>query len=50
MRDNYFRRNGVDGGDHVQLNTAACRLMLDILPGLDAEATFDVVSYLFKKK
>ena len=34
MKDNYFTRSGVDQTS-FSLNVAACRLVLDILPGLE---------------
>ena len=44
MRDNYFTRAGLDQSS-FSLNVAACRLVLDILPGLeDHSETLPVVS------
>ncbi|KAJ8687973.1 hypothetical protein QAD02_023768 [Eretmocerus hayati] len=40
LRDNYWIRVGVTNRDVRALNTAACRLMLDILPGLETSAVF----------
>lgn len=40
MRDTYWSRAGVTGRDVRKLNIAACRLMLDILPGLETSAVF----------
>ncbi|XP_032678323.1 protein mahjong isoform X1 [Odontomachus brunneus] len=40
LRDNYYGRAGVSGRDVKKLNIAACRLMLDILPGLETSAVF----------
>lgn len=40
MRDTYWSRAGVTGRDVRKLNVAACRLMLDILPGLETSAVF----------
>uniref|UniRef100_A0ABD2WU61 LisH domain-containing protein n=1 Tax=Trichogramma kaykai TaxID=54128 RepID=A0ABD2WU61_9HYME len=40
LRDNYWIRNGIGNKDVRHLNTAACRLMLDILPGLETSAVF----------
>ena len=34
MKDNYFTRSGLDQTS-FSLNVAACRLVLDILPGLE---------------
>ena len=34
MRENYFTRSGLDQSS-FQLNVQACRLVLDILPGLE---------------
>ncbi|XP_028050580.1 DDB1- and CUL4-associated factor 1 [Monomorium pharaonis] len=40
LRDTYWSRAGVNGRDVRKLNIAACRLMLDILPGLETSAVF----------
>lgn len=40
MRDTYYSRLGITGRDTDQLNIAACRLMLDIMPGLDTTVVF----------
>ncbi|XP_050502243.1 protein mahjong [Diabrotica virgifera virgifera] len=40
LRDTYYSRNGVSGRDVDQLNIAACRLLLDIMPGLDTTAVY----------
>lgn len=40
MRDTYWSRAGITGRDVRKLNIAACRLMLDILPGLETSAVF----------
>ncbi|XP_012267581.2 DDB1- and CUL4-associated factor 1 [Athalia rosae] len=40
LRDTYWTRSGVNGRDVRKLNIAACRLMLDILPGLETSAVF----------
>lgn len=40
MRDSYYGRAGICGRDVKKLNIAACRLMLDILPGLETSAVF----------
>ncbi|OXU21314.1 hypothetical protein TSAR_001940 [Trichomalopsis sarcophagae] len=40
LRDNYWLRVGITNRDVRGLNTAACRLMLDILPGLETSAVF----------
>lgn len=40
LRDNYWLRVGITNRDVRTLNTAACRLMLDILPGLETSAVF----------
>ncbi|XP_044588564.1 protein mahjong isoform X2 [Cotesia glomerata] len=40
LRDSYYTRAGISGRDVRQLNIAACRLMLDILPGLETSAVF----------
>lgn len=41
LRDNYWVRFGVTGKDVRKLNIAACRLMLDIMPGLETSAVFE---------
>ncbi|XP_012270857.1 DDB1- and CUL4-associated factor 1 isoform X2 [Orussus abietinus] len=40
LRDTYWSRAGAVGMDVRKLNIAACRLMLDILPGLETSAVF----------
>ncbi|XP_014210788.1 protein mahjong [Copidosoma floridanum] len=40
LRDNYWLRVGITNRDVRELNTSACRLMLDILPGLETSAVF----------
>ncbi|KAL2722494.1 protein mahjong [Vespula squamosa] len=40
LRDTYWSRAGITGRDVRKLNIAACRLMLDILPGLETSAVF----------
>ncbi|XP_076233650.1 lisH and WD40 domain-containing protein mahjong [Calliopsis andreniformis] len=40
LRDTYWSRSGITGRDVRKLNIAACRLMLDILPGLETSAVF----------
>lgn len=42
LRDNYYSRLGFVGGDVNQLNIAACRLMLDVMPGLETSVVFQV--------
>ena len=41
LRDNYWARLQISGKDVRKLNIAACRLMLDILPGLETSAVFE---------
>ncbi|PSN42103.1 DDB1- and CUL4-associated factor 1 [Blattella germanica] len=41
-RDNYWSRSGNHSKDSRKLNIATCRLMLDILPGLETSAVFQV--------
>jgi HIV-1 Vpr-binding protein len=43
LRDTYYSRLGVTGKDVRKLNIAACRLMLDITPGLETAAVFEMV-------
>lgn len=40
LRDNYYSRLGITGRDINELNAMACRLLLDILPGLEVSAVF----------
>ncbi|KDR23940.1 protein mahjong [Zootermopsis nevadensis] len=40
LRDNYWSRAGNINKDSRKLNIAACRLMLDIMPGLETSAVF----------
>lgn len=40
LRDTYWSRLGITGRDVNKLNIAACRLMLDIMPGLETSAVF----------
>ncbi|XP_018571764.1 DDB1- and CUL4-associated factor 1 isoform X2 [Anoplophora glabripennis] len=40
LRDSYYSRSGVTGRDVNQLNIAACRLMLDVMPGLETSVVF----------
>ena len=50
MKDNYFTRAGLDQSS-FSLNVAACRLVLDILPGLEVAVLNDtegLVSQLYK--
>lgn len=42
LRDTYYSRLGITGRDVDQLNIAACRLMLDVMPGLDTSVVFQV--------
>lgn len=43
LRDSYYSRTGVVAGRDVdQLNIAACRLMLDVMPGLETSVVFQV--------
>lgn len=42
LRDNYYSRLGITGRDINELNAMACRLLLDILPGLEVSAVFQV--------
>merc|ERR1712110_73010 len=50
MKDNYFTRAGLDQSS-FSLNVAACRLVLDIMPGLETAVlneTEGLVSQLYK--
>ncbi|KAF5303319.1 hypothetical protein FQA39_LY10058 [Lamprigera yunnana] len=40
LRDSYYVRLGVTNRDVNELNIAACRLMLDIMPGLETSVVF----------
>lgn len=42
LRDTYYSRLGITGRDVEQLNIAACRLMLDVMPGLETSVVFQV--------
>ena len=42
LRDTYYSRTGITGRDVDQLNIAACRLMLDVMPGLETSVVFQV--------
>lgn len=42
LRDNYYSRLGMKNRDVRKLNIAACRLMLDITPGLETAAVFEM--------
>lgn len=44
LRDNYYSRLGISGRNVRDLNVAACRLMLDITPGLETSAVFETPS------
>lgn len=44
LRENYYARSGITGRDINKLNVVACRLMIDILPGLETSAVFESVS------
>lgn len=44
LRENYYSRQNIIGKDVRKLNIAACRLMLDIMPGLETSAVFETVS------
>lgn len=46
LRDNYYSRLGMKNRDVRKLNIAACRLMLDITPGLETAAVFEMVPTL----
>ncbi|XP_039287323.1 DDB1- and CUL4-associated factor 1 [Nilaparvata lugens] len=41
LRDNYWTRLGLNERDVRKLNVAACRLILDIMPGLETSAVFE---------
>lgn len=45
LRDNYYSRLGISGRNVRELNVAACRLMLDITPGLETSAVFETVRF-----
>lgn len=42
LRDTYYSRLGITGREVDQLNVAACRLMLDVMPGLETSVVFQV--------
>ncbi|XP_065215830.1 protein mahjong isoform X2 [Planococcus citri] len=41
LRENYWTRQGVNKRDIRPLNTVACRLMIDIMPGLETSVVFE---------
>lgn len=43
MRESYYNRLGIIGRDVDELNVVACRLMLDIMPGLETSVVFQVL-------
>lgn len=40
LRDTYYSRSGVTGRNVDELNIAACRIMLDVMPGLETSVVF----------
>ncbi|XP_060518172.1 protein mahjong-like isoform X1 [Cylas formicarius] len=40
LRESYYSRSGITGQDIDQLNIAACRLLLDVMPGLETSVVF----------
>ncbi|XP_066992783.2 protein mahjong isoform X2 [Anabrus simplex] len=42
LRDNYWARAGNSSKDSRKLNIAVCRLMLDLMPGLETSAVFQM--------
>lgn len=44
MKDTYYSRNNVTDRDIDQLNIAACRLLLDLMPGLETSVVFQAIS------
>ncbi|KAJ8918494.1 hypothetical protein NQ315_008192 [Exocentrus adspersus] len=50
LRDTYYSRSGITGKDVNQLNIAACRLMLDVMPGLETSVVFqpDMDSLIYR--
>ncbi|EFA04458.2 Protein mahjong-like Protein [Tribolium castaneum] len=40
LRETYYSRSGITDKDVDQLNIAACRLMLDVMPGLETSVVF----------
>ncbi|XP_071052428.1 protein mahjong [Onthophagus taurus] len=50
LRDTYYSRLNITGRDVDQLNIAACRLMLDIMPGLETTVVFqpDMDSLIYR--
>lgn len=45
LRESYYIRLGIIGRDVDELNVVACRLMLDIMPGLETSVVFQVLIY-----
>ena len=48
MKENYFTRSGLDQSS-FNLNVAACRVVLDILPGLEVKYKFNLNEMVFQK-
>lgn len=42
VRDTYYSRQNITGRDVTKLNVAACRLTLDLMPGLEMSVVFQV--------
>ncbi|KAG6439155.1 hypothetical protein O3G_MSEX000535, partial [Manduca sexta] len=42
VRDTYYSRQNITGRDVHKLNVAACRLTLDLMPGLEMSVVFQV--------
>ncbi|XP_066157890.1 protein mahjong isoform X2 [Euwallacea fornicatus] len=49
MRDTFYSRNNITDRDIDQLNIAACRLLLDLMPGLETSVVFQDVGNLIHR-
>lgn len=50
LRETYYSRMGIIGRDIDELNVVACRLMLDIMPGLETSVVFQVTALFIVKR
>ncbi|XP_030755161.1 protein mahjong isoform X2 [Sitophilus oryzae] len=49
LRDTYYSRNNIIDRDIDQLNIAACRLLLDLMPGLETSVVFQDMDSLIHR-
>lgn len=50
MKETYYSRQNLIDRNIDQLNIAACRLLLDLMPGLETSVVFQVSKINQKKK